>query len=178
MARFTGNLLAALFILVSVNTLVSANAMGADAAVPMTPSQRAFALAGLVLNYGQQLHPDEVTVNIRVVTEAVPEEHAGKSYDVIFLVLPSSLTAGHIVTLTSGSTASCRASVKDLIDDSLNPNTIHRAYPNAKLTRVEDNAAVAKLAAQWRSQNWLRNCAEAPDGSYDSIEVLILNGAA
>lgn len=171
MTRITGNLLAALF------TVVSVNAMGSDAVVPMPSSQRAFALAGLVLNYGQRLRPDEVTVNIRVVTEVLPEEHAGKSYDVIFLVLPSSLKAGHIVTLTSGSTASCRASLKSLIDDSLNRNTIHRAYPGAKLTRLEDNAAVRKLAAQWRSQGWLRNCAEVPDGDYDSIEVLILNGA-
>jgi hypothetical protein len=178
MTQCARNLLATLFILVSVNALLSANATAAEAAVPMTRSQRAFALAGLVLNYGEQLRPEEVTVNIRVVTEVIPDEHAGKSYDVIFLALPSSLEAGYIVTLTSGSTASCRPALKKLIDDSLKPDTVHRAYPGAQLTRVEDNAAVAKLAAQWRSHGWLRNCAEASGGNYDSIEVLILNGAA
>lgn len=80
-----------------------------------------------------------------------------------------------MVTLTSGSTASCRPALESLINDSLTPEIVAQAYPGAKLTRVQDNAAVRKLAAEWRSQEWLRNCAEARDGDYDSFEILILN---
>jgi len=171
MNRHTGTLLAAFLALLSLKTT------GPYAAVTTPSSIGAFALAGLVLDHGHRIAPDKATVNVRVVTEVVPEEHAGKAYDIIFLVLASSLEAGHIVTLTSGSTASCRASLRSLINDHLTPKTIHEAYPGAKLTRVEDNAAVRELAVQWRSQGWLRNCAEPAHGDHDSFEVLILNDA-
>lgn len=171
MNRLIGMLLGAFLILLSVST------RRPDAATTTPSETGAFALAGLVLDHGHRIAPDEATVNVRVVNEVVPEEHAGKTYDIIFLILSSSLDAGHIVTLTSGSTASCRPSLKSLINDHLTPKTIHEAYPGAKLTRVEDNAAVRELASQWRERGWLRNCAEPAAGDHDSLEVLILNDA-
>lgn len=157
--------------------LLPANPGGLHGAETPASQAGAFALAGLVLDHGHRIRPNEATVNVRVVTEVVPEEHAGKSYDIIFLILPSSLEAGHIVTLTSGSTASCRPSLQSLINESLTAEIVSEAYPGAKLTRVEDNAAVRELAGQWRSRGWLRNCAEAADGDHDTFEVLILNDA-
>lgn len=169
MKRIHRILLAALLGLISAN--------GLHGAVTTPPAEGAFALAGLVLDHGHRVRPNEATANVRVVTEVVPEEHAGKIYDIIFLILSSSLEAGHIVTLTSGSTASCRPSLQSLINESLTAKTVGEAYPGAKLTRVEDNAAVRELATQWRSRGWLRNCAEPADGDHDSFEVLILNDA-
>jgi hypothetical protein len=148
---------------------------GALAAVTQGSSQKAFALAGLVMAHGHRIQSTEGTVNVRVVSEVISEEHAGKAYDVIFLVLPSSLEEGHIVTLTSGSTESCRASLKSLLRDHLTPKVIDQAYKGARLTRVEDNKAVRELATQWRTRGWLRNCAESAGGEHDIFEVLILN---
>ena len=95
----------------------------------------------------------------------------------ILLILPSSLKEGHIVALTSGSTASCRPSLKNLLPDRLTGKVISQAYKGSRLTRVEENAAVRKLAAQWRTRGWLRNCAEDAEGDHDTFEVLILNDA-
>lgn len=149
----------------------------AFAAASHGSSQNAFALAGLVMDHGHRIRPTEATVNVRVVSEVIPEEHAGKAYDVIFLILPSSLKEGYIVTLTSGSTESCRASLKSLLRDHLTPEVINQVYKGAQLTRVEDNQAVRELATQWRTRSWLRNCAESAEGDHDIFEVLILNDA-
>lgn len=145
------------------------------AAAPQQPLNRAFALAGIVLDHGHRVQPDTTTVNVRVVSEVIPDEHAGKAYDVILLILASSLKEGHIVTLTSGSTASCRASLKSLLVDRLTGKVINPVYQGSRLTRVEENAAVRQLASQWRTRGWLRNCAERAEEDHDVFEVLILN---
>jgi len=160
---------------ISILGLITGVQERVDAALAPEQSHRAFALAGVVLDHGHRVQPDDTTVNVRVVSEVIPEEHAGKAYDVILLILRSSLKEGHIVTLTSGSTASCRASLKNLLTDRLTPKVINQAYKGSRLTRVEENAAVRKLATQWRTRGWLRNCAETAAGDHDTFEVLILN---
>lgn len=135
---------------------------------------RAYVLAGIVLDHAHRADPGTTTADVKVVDQVIPEEHPGKAYDVIFLVLSGTLSKGHIVTLTSGSTRSCRASLKKFIEG-LSPQVVARAYQGARVTRVEDDAAVRELATEWRQIGWLRNCALPAEGDADNFEVLILS---
>jgi hypothetical protein len=135
----------------------------------------AYTLAGVVLDRSRKVKSNETTAEVKVVEKVMPKEHAGKSYDVVFLVLPDAIQRGEILTLTSAPVASCRPYLKTFLTKTLSPKRIAKAYKGAKLATSDNNKTAAALSKSWLENRWLRNCSAKPEGKVDAFKVLIVS---
>lgn len=135
----------------------------------------AYTFAGVILDRSRKVKNNETTAEVKVVEKVVPEEHAGKSYDAVFLVLPDAIQRGEILTLTSQPVAGCRPYLKAFLTDTLSPKRIAKAYKGAKLVTSADNEKARQLSKSWEQNGWLRDCTAQPEGKVDAFKVLIVS---
>lgn len=146
---------------------------GEAAAAPAVAN--AYTFAGVILDRSRKVEANETTAEVKVVEKVVPEEHAGKSYDVVFLIQPDAIKRGEILTLTSAPVTNCRPYLKTFLTKTLSPKRIAKAYEGAKLATSADSETARKLSRSWAENGWLHDCAEAPEGQVDAFKVLIVS---
>jgi hypothetical protein len=139
--------------------------------------EKAYTLAGVIIDRARRVKRNQTDAEVKVTGQIKPMEHAGKSYDVVFLVRPSSVKEGKILTLTSGPVAGCRPFLKTFLTKTLSPKRINKAYKGAKLAIVDTDPMAKSVAAGWEKNRWLRDCSAKPKGKVDAFKVLIVNSS-
>jgi hypothetical protein len=137
--------------------------------------EKAYIFAGVIVDRSRKVKRNKTTSEVKVVEKMPEGKNPGKSYDVVFLVRPSAVSEGKILTLTSGLVASCRSNLKKFLSKTLSPKRIKKAYKGAKLATVDKNATAQSLADQIAKNGWLNDCAAKPKGEVDVFQVLIVN---
>lgn len=135
----------------------------------------AYSFAGVILDRSRRVERNKTTAEVKVVEEVMPAKHAGKSYDIVFLILPDAIERGEIVTLTSAPVANCRPHVTTFLTETLSPKRIAKAYKGAKLVTSDKNKTAAALSKSWAQNDWLRDCSAEPEGEFDVFKVLVVS---
>ena len=147
----------------------------ASAAHHRLSSSKAYTFAGVIADRSRRVKRNKTTAEVKV-TEDLPEgKNMGKAYDVIFVVRPSTVASGKILTLTSGPVAQCRGFLKTFLSKTLSPKRIKKAYKDTKLATTDKDAAAKSLAEGLQKNGWLNNCSTEPMGEVDAFQILIVN---
>ena len=138
---------------------------------------KAYTFAGVIIDRSRKVKRNQTTAEIKVVEKMPSGRNPGKSYDVIFVVSPSTIAEGKILTLTSGPLKGCRPFLKKFLTKTLSPKRIKKAYKGAKLATVDKDSEAKSLAERLAKDGWLNNCAAKPKGKVDVFQTLIVNAS-
>lgn len=153
------------------------------AANPSNPSKKALSLdkaytfAGVIVDRSRKVKRNETTAEYVVMDKMPAGKNSARSYDVVFVVRPSSMAKGKILTLTSGPVQSCRPYLSTFLTKTLSPKRIAKAYKGAKLALVDKDPTAKSLAAQLAKDGWLSDCSAKPKGKVDVFQTLVVNAS-
>ena len=120
--------------------------------------EKAYTLAGVVIDRSRKVKRKLTDAEVKVTGKMPTGKNMGKSYDVVFLVRPSAISKGKILTLTSGPVKGCRSFLKKFLTKVLSPKRIKKAYKGAKLATVDKDSNARSLAEKLAESGWLRKC--------------------
>lgn len=116
--------------------------------------EKAYTFAGVIIDRSRRVKRDTTTAEVKV-TDAMPSgKNPGQPYDVIFLIRPSYMKNGEILTFTSDPISSCRAYLKTFLTKALSSKRIAKAYKGAKLKPAD------YLTGDLEGNGWLAPCGE------------------
>ncbi|MFQ5683026.1 MAG: hypothetical protein ACE5HC_07110 [Candidatus Binatia bacterium] len=138
---------------------------------------KAYTFAGVIIDRSRKVKRNQTTAEVKVVDKIPSGRNRGKRFDVVFLVRPSAISKGKILTLTSGPVKKCRPFLKKFLTKTLSPKRIKKAYKGAKLATVDKDSDASSLAKRLTKNRWLKNCAAKPKGKVDVFKTLIVNAS-
>ncbi len=147
----------------------------AGAAQKRISKNKAYTFAGIVVDRSRKVKKNQTTAEVKVVDNMPTGKNTGKSYDIVFVIRPGSISDGKVLTLTSGPVAGCRSFVKKFLTKTLSPKRIKKAYKGAKLATIDKDSTAKSLAENLEKGGWLSDCAAKPKGKLDVFQVLIVN---
>jgi hypothetical protein len=116
--------------------------------------EKAYAFAGVVVDRARTVKRNLTDAEVKV-THAMPSgKNPGQPYDVIFLIRPSYMKNGEILTFTSDPISSCRAYLKTFLTKTLSSKRIAKAYKDAELKPAD------YLTRDLEGNGWLAPCGE------------------
>jgi hypothetical protein len=117
-------------------------------------AEKAYTFAGVVVDRARTVKRDNTDAEVKITNRMPQGKNPGQPFDVIFLIRPSSLDSGEILTFTSSPVDACRDFLKTFLTKTLSPKRISRAYKGAKLKSAE------YLTQDLLGNGWLVPCAE------------------
>ncbi len=116
--------------------------------------EQGYTFAGIIIDRSRRVKRNETTAEVKV-TQAMPSgKNPGQPYDVLFLIRPSYVENGDILTFTSSPVESCRDFLKTFLTKTLSSKLIAKAYKGASLEPAEH------LTQDLDGNGWLRSCAD------------------
>ena len=116
--------------------------------------EKAYTFAGIIIDRSRRVKRNETTAEVKV-TDAMPNgKNPGQPFDVIFLVRPSYVESGDILTFTSSPVNSCRGFLKTFLTKTLSGKQISKAYKGAELKPAE------YLMEDLDGNGWLASCTD------------------
>jgi hypothetical protein len=115
--------------------------------------EKAYTFAGIIIDRARRVKRNITTAEVKVRNEMPDGKNPGESYDVIFLIRPSYVKEGEILTFTSEPIENCRAFLKTFLTSTLSSKRIDKAYKGGKLKPAEH------LTHDLQGDGWLGSCA-------------------
>lgn len=120
--------------------------------------EKGYVFAGVVVDRARTVKRDQTDAEVKVADRFPTGSNSGKPFDVVLLVRPDAISKGKILVLTAGPVANCRAYLKTFLTKTLSSKRISKAYKDAKLALVDDDATAKSLAGGLVKNGWLRGC--------------------
>lgn len=116
--------------------------------------EKAYTFAGVIVDRARTVKRNQTDAEVKVSHRMPEGKNPGRPFDVIFLIRPSYVDSGEILTFTSSSVESCRGFLKTFLTKTLSPKRISTAYKGAKLQPAEH------LTQDLDGNGWLASCAD------------------
>jgi len=117
-----------------------------------TGLDKAYTFAGVIVDRARTVKRDQTDAEVKVTDEMPSGKNPGRPYDVIFLIRPSFIENGEILTFTSDPISSCRDHLKTFLTKTLSSKRIAKAYKGGKLKPAE------YLTQDLEGNGWLAPC--------------------
>lgn len=115
--------------------------------------EKAYTFAGVIIDRARRVKRKFTDAEVKVSDGLPHGKNPGKPYDVIFLIRPSYVQEGEILTFTSAPIEDCRPFLKTFLTSTLSSKRIAKAYKGGKLKPAE------YLTHDLQGEGWLGSCA-------------------
>lgn len=115
--------------------------------------EKAYTFAGIIIDRARRVKRNVTDAEVKVKSEMPSGKNPGESYDVIFLIRPSHVEDGEILTFTSDPIENCRPFLKTFLTETMSSKNVGKVYKGGKLKPAE------YLTRDLQNNGWLGSCA-------------------